>query len=65
MYVHVQKQLLSMFLNTQERNTSEKQGKPGSIHHMSGRKVDVGGEGLIFKYMCTKLESEFLTAQDE
>ena len=30
-----------------------------------GRKVDVGGEGLIFKYMCTKLESEFLTAQDE
>ena len=33
-----------------------KQGKPGSIHHVSGRKVDVGGEGLIFK---------FLTGQDE
>ena len=26
---------------------------------MSGHEVDVGGEGLIFKYVCTKLESEF------
>ena len=28
---------------------------------MSGREVDVGGEGPIFKYARTKLESEFLT----
>ena len=28
---------------------------------MSGRKVDVWGEGPIFKYIRTKLESEFLT----
>ena len=33
-----------------------KQGRPGSIHHVSGRKVDLGGEGPIFK---------FLTSQDE
>ena len=30
-----------------------------------GREVDVGGEGPIFKYIRTKLESEFLTGQDE
>ena len=50
--------------NTRERRTSEKQGRPGSIHHVSGREVDVGGEGPIFKYARTKLESEFLTGQD-
>ena len=32
---------------------------------MSGRKVDVGREGPIFKYVRTKLESEFLTCQDK
>ena len=32
---------------------------------MSGREVDVGGEGPIFKLTRTKLESEFLTGQDE
>ena len=42
-----------------------KQGRPGSIHYVSGHEVDVGGEGPIFKYMRTKLESEFLTGQDE
>ena len=31
--------------NTRERKTSKKQGRPGSIHHMSGREVDVGGGG--------------------
>ena len=39
------------------------------IHHMSGCEVvDMGGGGgggLIFKYVQTKLESEFLTSQDE
>ena len=40
-------------------------GRPGSIHHVSGREVDVGGEGPIFKFKRTKLESEFLTGQDE
>ena len=35
--------------NTRERKTSKKWGRSGSIHHMSGRKVDVGrGGGLIF-----------------
>ena len=42
-----------------------KQGRPGSIHHVSRREVDVGGEGPIFKNIHTKLESEFLTGQDE
>ena len=51
--------------NTWERKTSEKRGKPRSIHHMSGREVDIGREGLIFKYICTKLESKFLTGQDK
>ena len=37
----------------------------GSIYPVSGCQVDVGGEGLIFKYVHTKLESEFLTGQDE
>ena len=41
--------------------------RPGSINHVSGRKVDIRGEGPIFclKYVHTKLESEFLTGQDE
>ena len=51
--------------NTRERTTGEKRGRPGSIHHMSGREVDVGGEGPIFEYIRTKLESKFLTGQDE
>ena len=29
--------------------TSENQGRPGSIHHVSGRTLDVGEEGPIFK----------------
>ena len=33
-----------------------KTGRPGSIHHVSGCEVDIGGEELIFK---------FLTGQDE
>ena len=51
--------------NTRERKTGEKRGRPGSIHHVSGREVDVGGEGPIFKYVHTKLESNFHTGQDE
>ena len=51
--------------NTWEQKTGEKRGRPGSIHHVSGREVDVGGEGLIFKYVWTKLESEFFNSQDE
>ena len=56
---------ICVHINTREWKTGEKQGRPGSIHHVSGREVDVGGEGPIFKYVCTKLESEFLTGQDE
>ena len=51
--------------NAWERKIGEKQRRPGSIHHMSGCKVDTGGEGPIFKYLRAKLESEFLTGQDE
>ena len=40
--------------------TSEERGRSGSIHHVSGRTLDVGEEGPIFKYVHTKLESEFL-----
>ena len=43
----------------------EKWGRPGSIHHVSGHEVDIGGEGPIFKYIRTKVESEFLTGQDK
>ena len=51
--------------NTRKRKTSEKRGRPGSIHHVSGRKVDVGGGGTDIQIIRTKLESEFLTGQDE
>ena len=51
--------------NTREWKTGEKRVRPGSIGHVSGREVDMGGEGPIFKYIRTKLESEFLTGQDE
>ena len=68
----VQSCLLHFYLpflpvNHNKRNwkTGEKQGRPGSIHHMCGYKVDAGGEGLTFKYICTKLESGFHTGQDE
>ena len=40
-------------------------GRPGVIHHVSGREVDIGGRGPIFEYVQTKLESKFLTDQDE
>ena len=47
--------------------SGEKQGRPGSIHHVSGREGGRKGAGgrLIFNYIRTKLESEFLTSQDE
>ena len=37
-----------------------KRERPRSIYHMSGHKVDIGGERPIFEYVYTKLESEFL-----
>ena len=51
--------------NTRERKIDKIGGRPGSSHHVSGREVNVGGEGPIFKYIRNKLESEFLTSQDE
>ena len=51
--------------NTQEQKTSEKQERPGRIHHVHGYKVDIWGEGSTFKYIHTKLESEFLAIQDK
>ena len=50
--------------NTREHKTGEKRGRPGSIHHVSGCEVDVGG-GADIQCIRTKLESEFLTGQDK
>ena len=55
---------MTLFLNTREGNTSEKQGKPGSIHHMSGCKVDVerGEKGQcssMYMYMLNLKASSF------
>ena len=47
--------------NIWERRTGNKRGRPGSIHHVSGHEVDLGGEGPMFKHVRTKVESEFLT----
>ena len=49
--------------NTREQKTGKKWGRPGSIQHVSGREVDVGGEGAIFKYIRSELEASFLLAQ--
>ena len=47
--------------NTREWKTGEKRGRPGSIHHVSGRKVDIGGEGLIFiNIYVLNLKASFL-----
>ena len=56
---------MTLFLNTQDQKTSEKQGKPVSIHHMSRCKVDVeggGGEGQcssMYMYMLNLKASSF------
>ena len=38
-----------------EAENSDKRGRPGLIHHMSGRGVNVV-EGPIFKYVTNKLQ---------
>lgn len=37
-----------------------KNGKAWRLHHVCGCKVDVGREGLVSKYVRTKLESRFV-----
>ena len=37
----------------------------GKAWEHSSREVDIRGEGPMFKYVRNKLESEFLTGQDE
>ena len=44
------------------RNITWKQKTGKAWEHVSGREVDIGGEGPIFKYLCTKLKSRFLTS---
>ena len=44
---------------------AKKRGRPGSIHHMSGCEVDVGGRADIQICIHTKLENDFHTGQDE
>ena len=48
-----------------EAEDSEKRGRPGLIHHMSEREVDVGGGANI--QICKRInsKSEFLTCKDE
>ena len=46
--------------NTWERKTGEKQGRPGSIHHMSGREVDVGGRDRYSNVYVANLKASFL-----
>ena len=50
--------------NTWERKTGEKRGRPGSIHHMVDARLTWGGGGGAI-FIHTKLESEFITGQDE
>ena len=52
-------------IHRSRRPAKKKRGRPGSIDHVSGHDVDAGGEGPIFKYIRSKLESKFLTGQDE
>ena len=37
-----------------------KWGRPGTIHHVSGHKVDMGGRGQNSKYVHTKQKASFL-----
>ena len=37
-----------------------KSGRERSIHHVSGCKVDIGGQGLIFKYVIKTRKVGFL-----
>ena len=43
--------LVCILYNTQKQKNSEKQGRPGLIHHVSGCKVDIGGGANI--QICT------------
>ena len=46
--------------NTRERKTGKKQGRPGSIHHVSGHEVDVGGRGRYSNIYVLNLKASFL-----
>ena len=47
-------------MHRSRRLAKKKRGRPESIHHMSGRKVDGGGKEPI---VDTKLESVFFTVK--
>ena len=42
---------------TRNRKNSKKSGRPGLIHHVSGREVDIGGRG---QYLNINLKAGFL-----
>ena len=46
--------------NTWEWKTSEKWGRPGSIHHVSGHEVDVGGRDQYSNTYLLNLKASFL-----
>ena len=49
--------LFCLYNNTRERKTSEKQRRPGSIHHVNGNAMDVGGmhNKVVLSYVCVLL----------
>ena len=53
------------FVCVHNNEDQQKWERPESIRHVSRHKVDVGGEGPMFEYVCTKLESKSLSSQDE
>ena len=46
--------------NTREQKTSEKWGRPRSIHHVSGCEVDVGRRGRYSNMYILNLKASFL-----
>ena len=60
---HFYLRFTSIIIHRIGRQGELKQGRPGNIYHVSGCKMDVGGKGLIFIYIHTKLENEFLNGQ--
>ena len=52
------------FVCVHNNEDQRKWERPESICHVSRHKVDVGGEGPMFEYVYTKLESKSLSSQD-
>ena len=51
----------SIFQEATILHGSRRRGRPGNIHRVSGRKVDIGGRGQHSNIYALKLKSRFLT----